>query len=613
VRFRGTHAIQPGDIVDHIALSETSWIPFSAKQYLDPSTLELDRKRIESIYAAHGYFLARVRSVTVSGAGDDAVDVTIDVDEGPPTVVEKVEVFGLEPLGDKRAAKVVDKLPIRQGEPFVHQRYLAAKGLIHARLVADGYAFAQVHGVARVDRNARTATLQLDVATGARARFGEVTVVGESPADPRLVGERAAFRRGDRFDPERLEATRGRIYELGLFSSVRVDAVPDPRDPSIANVIVTVRPSTLNELRLGGGFGLESDRQEIHLRVLYTRRNFFGGLRTLRLRVQPGWVFFPAVWSYQQSGPAGQVDATVEQPGFLTRDLSLKGVLGYDLGIDYAFRYHGPRGNIGVSYSFPQTRDRLVTSLSYNVQELFFYDAAPAFLANPVEARTFLGYTNPYRLAYLSLDAQLDLRDRPLMPRKGGFFDFSVEGGAAWMGGGFDYLRLLPDARGYLPLGKRVVLAARVEYGRIFTQGDASPITRRFYAGGPDSHRGFNYHRLSPQVPSGSDLPPIPVGGDALFLAQGEARVRIVSIGSNGLGAAVFVDAGDVPGPGYSLDLTRLHIAAGGGLRLQTLIGTLRADLGVRLNRLAPFESDGRPNPDPGSRFAFHLSIGEAF
>ena len=51
----------------------------------------------------------------------------------------------------------------------------------------------------------------------------------------------------------------------------------------------------------------------------------------------------------------------------------------------------------------------------------------------------------------------------------------------------------------------------------------------------------------------------------------------------------------------------------GGGLRYQTIVGTIRADLGVRLNRLDPTEPDGTPNPDPGERLVLHISIGEAF
>ena len=65
--------------------------------------------------------------------------------------------------------------------------------------------------------------------------------------------------------------------------------------------------------------------------------------------------------------------------------------------------------------------------------------------------------------------------------------------------------------------------------------------------------------------------------------------------------------------PHDHIDLGELHVAVGGGLRYKTAIGTIRADIGVRLNRLSDFEPDGRPNADPHQPVAFHLSIGEPF
>jgi translocation and assembly module TamA len=167
-----------------------------------------------------------------------------------------------------------------------------------------------------------------------------------------------------------------------------------------------------------------------------------------------------------------------------------------------------------------------------------------------------------------------------------------------------------------------VIVSARVTAGRVLSQD--SPITRRYYLGGADSHRGFGYNRLSPQVPcvqpttvmtsvNCANVPPVPVGGNTMLLASFEVRADVYKLKGNWLGVAAFVDAGDVPDAEHGLDLTQLHIAVGPGLRYRTVIGVLRADLGIRLNRLAAQQADGRPNPDPGDRFAFHISIGEAF
>ena len=73
------------------------------------------------------------------------------------------------------------------------------------------------------------------------------------------------------------------------------------------------------------------------------------------------------------------------------------------------------------------------------------------------------------------------------------------------------------------------------------------------------------------------------------------------------LGGVVFVDGGDVTEKPQQLSLSHLNWAAGVGLRLMTIIGPARLDFGYRLNRTGPLD------PEPGSGYAFHLSLGEAF
>src|SRR5438067_12391793 len=87
VRFHGNQHFGSGDILERIQLEETSWIPLSPKKYLDPLTLQVDKKRIEAFYQAHGYFNARVTEIMVLPKGDGSTDVDIRVDEGPETKI----------------------------------------------------------------------------------------------------------------------------------------------------------------------------------------------------------------------------------------------------------------------------------------------------------------------------------------------------------------------------------------------------------------------------------------------------------------------------------------------------------------------------------------------
>ncbi|MCA1663777.1 MAG: BamA/TamA family outer membrane protein, partial [Myxococcales bacterium] len=415
------------------------------------------------------------------------------------------------------------------------------------------------------------------------------------------------------------------IYNLGTFSSVRVEVAHAQGHPEVADVIVTVQETTFNEVRVGVGLGLEEQRTDVHASLTYSRHNWLGALRTLKLRLEPAYVALPAFWNVQRQGPALAAEAQLIQPDVLWPLTQLKFAVGYDVGIEYPYQYHGPRTQLGLSRGF--WRDRLLVGLSYNFQFLVFFNTDPVLLADPAQTGQVFGFANPYRLGWWQQNIVLDLRDKPLDAHKGAYLGVTVEEGGVYAAGAFTYEKLTPEARGYIPLGSRVTIALRAEFGQIFTQGDlGSPVTRRFYLGGPSSHRGFNYDRLSRQVPSGiAGVQPIPIGGDEMLLAQAELRVNLFAIAGNWLALAAFLDAGDVSAPSCSTDQCRalyrntsvqienLHYAAGGGLRFKTLIGTLRFDVGVRLNRLADVEADGTPNPDPHQRVAYHVSVGEAF
>jgi outer membrane protein assembly complex protein YaeT len=627
VKFVGVKSVKPRQLKKRLALEETSWVPFAPKHYLDPFTIDTDRARIEAFYRARGYFTARVTNAEViPRKKGDSVDVKITVDEGPPSRIHAVEIGGLEvlPRGGKRLIKEFNA-SVKQGEILNHDKYLEAKERIKNRLLARGYAWVDVQGQVEVNRDTQAVDIKIAVKPGPRTVFGHVHVRGTERVKPRLLEVHSGIRQGSRFDPQELENARGAIYNLGLFSSVRVEVEPSSERPDVAEVIVSVKESTFNELRVGLGVGLESQRTDAHAAFSYARRNFLGGLRTLRLRVEPAWVAIPAFWNVQRTGPAILAEASLTQPDVIWPHLDLKWTVGYDVGIEYAYQYHGPRTSLGVSRPF--WRNRIILGLSYNFQFLDFFATDPAILNDPAQAGTLFGYVDPYRIGWWQQDFVLDLRDKPLDAHQGVYVGIVAEEGGIYAAGAFSYEKIVPEVRAYAPLGSRLTAAARVQFGQLFPHGDTgSPITRRFYLGGPNNHRGFNYNRLSQQVPSGTPgIPPLPIGGDQMVLAQFELRLNIVEIAKNWLSIAAFFDAGDVAPPtcftpecraAYprsTIDFTQLHYATGGGLRLKTVIGTIRFDLGVRLNRLDATQPDGTPNPDPGQRFAFHISVGEAF
>ena len=157
----------------------------------------------------------------------------------------------------------------------------------------------------------------------------------------------------------------------------------------------------------------------------------------------------------------------------------------------------------------------------------------------------------------------------------------------------FGYARTQIDASVYRTVHDGVVLAARTRLGTIVgAPRDAVAPSRRFYAGGGASVRGYGFQSIGPRDPNND-----PIGGRSLTEFAVEARIRAFG----NFGIVPFVDAGNIytdPLPGFS----GLRYGAGLGVRYYSNFGPIRLDVGTPLNR------------QPGdSRIAVYVSLGQAF
>jgi outer membrane translocation and assembly module TamA len=85
-----------------------------------------------------------------------------------------------------------------------------------------------------------------------------------------------------------------------------------------------------------------------------------------------------------------------------------------------------------------------------------------------------------------------------------------------------------------------------------------------------------------------------------------ELRVPIWS----SLGGVIFLDAGNVWADAWDFNLGDLRYDVGPGLRYNTPIGPLRADLGYQLNPIPGLMMNGK---EQTRRLRFHFSFGQAF
>ena len=195
------------------------------------------------------------------------------------------------------------------------------------------------------------------------------------------------------------------------------------------------------------------------------------------------------------------------------------------------------------------------------------------------------------RPGLVTFDASDDLLD----PRRGYRLGGRLSPELSLQDGAFGYVRAQIDGSAYIPVGDRLTVAGRVRLGTIVgASADRIAPTRRFYAGGGGSVRGYAFQAIGPR-----DLNNDPVGGRSLGEISLEARYRFGSM--NQFGIVPFIDAGTISSEPLPT-VSELRVGAGLGFRYYSNFGPIRVDVGTPLN------------PQVGdSRIGVYVSLGQAF
>lgn len=621
VEIWGNRKIKEDDLVEGLATREAhGWWLWRKEYRIDTVALDRDRDRIVTYYQERGYFSAEVTDVEVREAGKGRVDVIFHVDEGAPSMLTDVIIQGApeRPTG-KLAEELEDRPAVHEealrrlvglpiGKRFIYEKYELSKEVIIQALSLAGFAHAEVRAQVAVDRTAERVGVRYDIEPGPRVRFGSVRVNGLESLPESVVYNRIAWSPGEVFDPDKVAETRRSLQNLRRFQSVRVDLAD--RDPSeVEDIRITAVEAPPREVRVGVGVGVDPARWELRGRAGYRQFGIPDALSTFSVELRPAYANLRSVEDDGSGGFVGEATVSVAREDFLLPLLRGETQAAYTVDEFEAYSSRGGRFRLGLNRSWLD--HRLRTSVNWQLLLLEF----PTVAKGIGEARRQeFGLDGPYQLGMFEQTIAYDMRDNPLDARRGVYAELRMREAGSYSGSEFSFITFTPELRGYLPVHEQLILAARVRYGRLLS-GDGLPITERYFSGGASNHRGFGQRRLSPADPDRPDgTEAVGVGGEALVEASAEVRLDLFHLREQWFGVVLFTDAGRVTTrPEYldALAVDELFWAAGAGLRYNTPVGPVRFDLGYRLNRYDyPELSQAETVWD---RFAFHLSIGEAF
>lgn len=461
----------------------------------------------------------------------------------------------------------------KTGEPIVAERVLAAEANIAVVLPQEGYPFAETgQRDILLDPETGTGDYTLPVNIGPRSSYGEIITTGTTAFDADHIGVLSRFDKGELYDSRKVDDLRKALVATGLFSIVSVkptasgEAAPDGTEYATINVEQVAGPPRT----LAGSAGY-STGQGFRVEGSWTHRNLFPPEGALIASGVAGTQEQGASLTFRRSN-AGRRDRTVE--------------LGISaLHSDFE-AYEAFTGKLAgrISYdSTPIWQKRL--TYSYGFEILGTNEQDFNFTTGERDRRTFYVAALPGQVTFDTTDSLLD-------PTQGFRLSAKLSPEASLGSGTQIYGRGLLEGTAYFQVDDGIILAGRTRIGSI-AGADRELIapSRRYYAGGGGSVRGFGYQELGPK-----DIEDRPIGGRSLVEAAAEVRYRFGDYGIVG-----FVDAGQVytsSTPGF--DNLRYGVGIGG--RFYTNFGPLRVDVATPINR------------QPGeSRVSVYISIGQAF
>ncbi|CAI8898013.1 translocation and assembly module TamA [Pseudomonas soli] len=505
---------------------------------------------------ALGYYQARVETeVKAPAEKDKPPQLIIQVEPGEPIRLRNVTVRIEGPASELRVFRIPDSKALRPGEQLNHGTYEDAKRLIQNQASRYGF-FAGRFERQRlaVDPQAGVADIELVYQSGPRYRLGAVSFGGDAPLDNDLLQRMVGFKPGTPYDSELIAELNNDLQSSGYFDSVRVDAAPTAAVGE--DIPVDVHLDTRKPRTLGLGLGFSTD-----------------------------------------VGPRGKANWTRHWVN----------PQGHSYG--WETELSAPRQNVGLWYDIPldpPLTDKLRFAGGYQNEEISGTDTLSKLLTVGPEWHSKLpsGWQRVISLKYqreeyrLGDDSGLSnllmpgvsfsyLRsDNRIDPHNGYRLQFDLQAAKEGLGSDTNLIHGNVLLKGLTTLGQNHRFLGRVQFGGSATNGYQQniPPSLRFFAGGDQSVRGYDYQSLSPKNNQGDRI-----GGRYLVAGSAEYQYSIAEKWR----LATFIDQGN---SFNSLELPSLKTGVGIGVRWVSPVGPLRLDLARAL--------------DDDGGFRLHFSMG---
>jgi outer membrane protein insertion porin family len=519
----------------------------------NPAMIDGDCIKLEDYFKDHGFINIHVSRELIFSPDYRFVDIVFHVQEGQRFRVKNTQVDG---------AKMVDPAPLKGIVRLKDGEYYdGAKAAADVRNLQDYYGWRGFSTVVNkevytVPDEPGVVRVQYEIKEKPASKVGQIIIVGNDVTQDRVIRRVIGLYPGQTLRYPELRIAERDLARLNIFKTDTENGIrptltvldPDS-DKEYKDILVQVQETQTGSLMFGAGFNSDSGivgsivlnernfdlfRPPTSLADIWEGRAWRGAGQELRVEAVPGTL-------------VQRYSASVREPFLFDRPYSLTVGVYYNQRLfdEYTEGRTGGRVSLGHAISKEWTINTGLRIENVNVSNLNIFDPVDY---TSVQGNNFVVGPN--------IGLTWDTRDSFLRPTEGGLARFSYE----QIFGTFSFPILNFEASRYLTITQRAdgsgkqVLAARTQ---VAWAGDNTPVFERFFAGGFQTIRGFEFRGVGPRVNGQA------VGGDFLFVNSLEYQVPIRA--NDQLYAVAFVDSGTVES---NVSIQNYRVSAGVGLRI---------------------------------------------
>lgn len=543
------------------------WHPFSwltGGGRFEDDKFDEDLEKLRDYYKEQGYLDVEIAEDKISFdyPSSGRLVLTIRINEGKRYRIGNITFSGNKIHPESLLRRILKK---KKGMVFVPSELDKDVENLEEFYGIDGYLDTRV----RLVRKPNTATGNIDleyvITESEKFQVESVNIEGNTKTKSIVVLRELVLGPGDVFDTRRMKISKLRLENTRFFEDVNL--TPESTNiPGRRNLKVAVREARTGNLTFGAGFS-SLERAVIFAEVtqsnfdLFNRRSFFqGDGQKFRLRMQLG-------------SRSSEVVLAFEEPWLFEKELSLGGQV-YRTSSDFNSAFYEEIRLGGQIYMRKRIwpRQLLDATISYTYEVVSIDNIDPSA---PAIIQSIAGDTTVSKLGFSLLR---DTRDKIINTTRGNRIEFVTELAGGPLSGDVDYYRL--EARGsqFFPTFEfqDQVLAFIGRAGVVDNFGDSVdvPFYERYYLGGPQTLRGFEFREVGPKDNFG-----VPVGGKTYAFFSAEYSFDVVKP----IRFAIFYDAGFVNTKAYDFNPGDYNDNFGVGLRLFVAGAPLSLDFGIPL------------------------------